>query len=310
VFSSWFNRSKPLIGIDIAPAQVRVLVLGKDRQGYRVEAFGSSPLEKKTLQEKVVSDHAVVIQAIKQAVANSGSNVKSIAVALTDSAVITKIISLPKSFNDAECEAQIIAEADRHIPYPLEEVCIDFQILGPSSDIAMVDVLVTVSRAEMVNSYEHLITESGLNAKIIDIESYAVQRCCELLVPKDQVAAVIDIGSDRFVLTVISQGNVIFTRPANAPAELDDGVLQSIYRELEFFSSTSQAHDLDVIVLAGTFANHKGLHKAITTELKLPTIIANPFQKMRFAKNVNSERLLSEASNYMVACGLALRRFS
>ena len=212
-------RKTPVVGLDISSTAVKLLELGKSGDRYRVESYAVEPLPANSVIEKNIADVEAVGQAIKRAVKRSGSRTKNAAAAVAGSAVITKIISMPASLSEDDMENQIQLEADQYIPYPLEEVNLDFEVLGPSdNDAERVDVLLAASRSENVDVRVDAIELAGLKAKIIDVEAYAMENAFTLLAGQlpeqgvDQTIAVVDVGATMTTLNVLHDLKTIYTR--------------------------------------------------------------------------------------------------
>ena len=219
-FSSLFiPKSPPLIGLDISSTAVKLLELGKNGDRYRVESYTVEPLPPNSVIEKNISDVEAVGEAIRRAVKRSGTRCKHAAAAVAGSAVITKIIAMPANLTEDELEQQIQLEADQYIPYPLEEVNLDFEVLGPSeNDPERVDVLLAASRSENVDVRVASIELGGLKPRIIDVEAYAMENAFALVAPQlpsqgmGQTIAIVDVGSTMTTLNVISDMKTIYTR--------------------------------------------------------------------------------------------------
>lgn len=219
-FSSLFiPKSPPLVGLDISSTAVKLLELGKNGDRYRVESYTVEPLPPNSVIEKNISDVEAVGDAIKRAVKRSGTRCKHAAAAVAGSAVITKVIAMPANLTEDEMEQQIQLEADQYIPYPLEEVNLDFEVLGPSeNDPERVEVLLAASRSENVDVRVASIELGGLKARIIDVEAYAMENAFSLIAPQlpdqgmGQTIAIIDVGSTMTTLNVISDMKTIYTR--------------------------------------------------------------------------------------------------
>ncbi len=222
-----FSRKKPqLLGLDISSTAVKLLELsqqsGRAGSRYRVESYAVEPLTPNAVVEKNIADVEEVGKAIKNVIRKAGTRTKQVAVAVSGSAVITKIISMPASLGDSEMEAQIQLEADQYIPYPLEEVNIDFEIQGPSEkNPEMVDVLLAASRSENVDDRVAALEIAGLECEIVDVEAYAMENACAMLVDQwpqggdEQTVAVADIGATTTTLNVLHQNKIIYTREQN-----------------------------------------------------------------------------------------------
>mgnify|MGYP001822313717 CR=1 FL=1 len=222
-----FGHRKPaLVGLDISSTAVKLIELshtaGAADTIYQVETYAVEPLPVNAVVEKKIADVQVVGDHIRKTVTRSGTKAKNAAVAVSGSAVITKVISLSAELSDAEMETQIQLEADQYIPYPLEEVNIDFDILGPSDSSAdMVDVLLAASRRENVDDRVSALEIAGLNALVVDVEAYAMENACSLLISDREEAAtgrtvaVADIGATTTTLHVLHDAQLVYTREQN-----------------------------------------------------------------------------------------------
>lgn len=214
------RKKKPLlIGLDISSAAVKLLELERAGDNYRVESYGVEPLPPNSVVETSVTDVQAVGDAIARVVKRAKTRSKLAAVAVAGSAVITKTIQMPASLSEDEMELQIETEADQFIPYPLEEVKLDFEILGPSPKNAdTVDVLLAASRSENVETRVDAVTTGGLTATVVDVEAYAMERAFSLLADHhpdkalDGVVAVVDIGANMSTLSVLQGRRIIYTR--------------------------------------------------------------------------------------------------
>jgi type IV pilus assembly protein PilM len=211
-----------LLGIDISSTSVKVLELSRSGDyRYRVESYWVEPLPLNAVLEKNIADVESVATAIGRAVSRSGSSLKNAAVAVSGSSVITKIIQMDKSLSDDEMENQIKVEADQYIPYPLEEVSIDFEVQGSSLHVpGKDDVLLAACRTETVDLRVDALDIAGLTAKIVDVEAYAMERAFGLIAPRlrqsldrdDVTVAIVDIGASMTTLNVVHAGKTIYTR--------------------------------------------------------------------------------------------------
>ncbi|VAX10407.1 Type IV pilus biogenesis protein PilM [hydrothermal vent metagenome] len=225
----FFQRKKPpLIGLDISSTALKLLEfsktssLGRGSAQYRVESYAVEPLSANAVVEKSIADVEAVGDCIRNVVRRSGSKAKHVAVAVTGSAVITKIITMSASLSDAEMEAQIQLEADQYIPYALDEVNMDFDVLGATEkDPEMVDVLLAASRSENVDDRVAAIEIAGLTAEIVDVEAYAMENACTQVAEQlpnggeGQTIAVADVGAATTTMNVLHNNKIIYTREQN-----------------------------------------------------------------------------------------------
>ncbi len=213
------RKSPALLGLDISSTSVKVLELSQSGTRYRVESYAVVPLPPNAVVEKSVADVEAVGAAISRVVKRAGTRCKNVAIAVAGSAVITKIISMPAALSEDEIASQIEVEADQYIPYPLEEVNLDFVVLGPSEKKPdTVDVLLAASRSENVDVRVTAAELGGLTAKVVDIEAYALEAAISLLgqqIPDAGIGktiAVVDVGATMTTLTVLYNSRIIYTR--------------------------------------------------------------------------------------------------
>ena len=213
------KKSNILLGLDISSTSVKLLELSQNNGKYRVEAYAVEPLPPNAVVEKNISDVEGVGEAVKRVISRSKSSSKSAAVAVAGSAVITKSIEMDAELSDDEMENQITVEADQYIPYPLDEVAIDFEVLGLSErNPEQVEVLLAACRKENVEMREAALDLGGLKPAVVDIEAHAMKRAFDLIKPQlgdnpeDLVVAIIDIGATMTTLSVLADDKAIYTR--------------------------------------------------------------------------------------------------
>ncbi len=217
---SLFRRANtPLLGIDISSTSVKLLELSRTGGRYRVESYAVEPLPPNSVVEKNITDAELVGEAIRRAVAKSGTKTKTAACAVAGSAVITKIITMPAELSEDEMESQIQIEADQYIPYPLEEISLDFQVLQASEhEPDKVDVMLAASRSDNVDIRVAALGVGGLTAKVVDVEAFALENAMQLLVESNEliadshVVAIMDVGATTSTLSVLEDSKIIYTR--------------------------------------------------------------------------------------------------
>lgn len=224
---SFLSRKKPaILGIDISSSAVKLLELtrsgGRGGASYRVESYAVEPLPANAVVEKTIKDPEGVGNTIRNVVRKSGTRAKHAAVAVSGSAVITKVISMPAAMSDREMQTQIQLEADQYIPYPLEEVNLDFSVIGPSEKTPeMVDVLLAASRSENVDARVAALQAAGLTAAVVDVEAYSMENSCTLIsqhwpqAGTDQTVVVADVGAMNTTIHVVHNHRLVYTREQN-----------------------------------------------------------------------------------------------
>jgi type IV pilus assembly protein PilM len=219
VLGLFTKKANTLLGIDISSTSVKLLELSRSGSRYRVEAYAVEPLPANAVVEKNIAELEGVGQALQRVVAKAKTGCKSAVVAVSGSAVITKIIEMDAGLSDEELENQLKIEADQYIPYPLEEVAIDFEVQGPAPrSPGRAEVLLAACRKENVEIREAALALAGLTAKVVDVEAYALERSYGLLAPQlgaahgELTVAVVDIGATMTTLSVLHNGRTIYTR--------------------------------------------------------------------------------------------------
>lgn len=353
---SLFSReSAPLLGIDISSTTVKLVELGRDRDGGLVlERCAMEPLERGWITEGNIEKFDEVAEALRRLVRKSGSKTRNVALALPGSAVITKKIVLPAGLTDREMEIQVESEATQYIPFPLADVSLDFCVIGPTANSdTYVDVLLAASRKEKVSDRQGLAEAAGLVPMVMDVESYASRLAASRVIDglpgagKDMLIALFEIGSQSTSLQVIRNEDVIYERDqmfggvqlsnqiarqygmsfddadgkkksGSLPSDYTDTVLrpfmenlaQELGRALQFFFTSTPHNKVDYILLSGGSAALPGLSDVVLAQTSFPCKVINPFDGMTVSPAVQARQLASESTSYLVATGLALRRFS
>lgn len=212
------KKNKPLIGLDISSTTVKLLELSRQGSNFRVENYAVKPLPANSVVEKNINEPEAVAQVLRSLVQGARTKTKDAAVAVSGSSVITKLVEMPGDLSEEQMEAYISTEADQYIPYPLEEVALDFDIQGPSAkNPDQVEVLLAACRSENVETRVSVLQIAGLNPKVVDVEAYTMERAFELIREQledqdEQVVAVIDVGATMTTLSVLVDGKTIYTR--------------------------------------------------------------------------------------------------
>ncbi|HIF51619.1 MAG TPA: pilus assembly protein PilM [Thiotrichaceae bacterium] len=213
------KKSAPILGIDISATAIKLLELSRSGSKYRVESYAVEALPPNSVSDKTINDIEQVGEAVARAVKKAGTRTKSAAVCVAGSSVITKVISMPSGLNDDEMESQIQVEADQYIPFPLEEVSMDFEIIGESGEGAdRVDVLLAASRSEVVDNVVASIELGGLSAKVVDIEAFAIENTIDLMSrgfpagTSTDAIAVADVGSAITTFSVLENMKTLYSR--------------------------------------------------------------------------------------------------
>ncbi len=213
------KKAQRVLGIDISSTAVKLLELSRAGDRYRVDSYGVEPLPADAVVEKNINDVEAVGDAIARLVSRTRPGVKQAAVAVAGSAVITKVIEMDASLSEDDMETQIKMEADQYIPFPLDEVRMDFQVMGPvEGNPDRAEVLLAASRTENVEMRTDALEIGGLQDKFVDVEAYSMERAFQLVQPhlpnseELETVAVFDIGATMTTLNVLHEGRTAYTR--------------------------------------------------------------------------------------------------
>jgi len=211
-------KGSQVLGIDISSTTVKLLELSREGDRYRVDSYAVAPLPPEAVVEKNVNQVETVGTLISDLVVRSKTRAKQAVAAVSGSAVIIKTIAMPAGLSEEDLEAQLTVEADQYIPYPLEEVSLDFEELGPVPGREdQVNILLAACRQENIESRVDALEVAGLTPAIMDVEVFAMERAMALLQTQmpasgPQTIAMVDIGASMTTLSVFADGESVYTR--------------------------------------------------------------------------------------------------
>ena len=213
-------RPKPLLGLDISSSAVKMIEISQTVGGFQVEHYATEPLPRDAVVEGNLADLDAVAEAVKRAWRRMGSRTRGAAMALPASAVITRKVVMPSAANEDELEIQVESEANQYIPFTLEEVNLDFQIIGPVADGAEgeIEVLIAASRKDRVEDRVAAAQAAGLRVHVMDVDAYANLAAVELIQKRlpgggrKQVISLVDLGANTMRVTMFHEGNQVYLR--------------------------------------------------------------------------------------------------
>ncbi len=344
------QSSPPLVGLDISTSSVRLVELADAGKGeLRLERYASEPLARGVVVDGNIENIEAVSDAVLRVWKKSGTRVKHVALGMPPAAVITKKIILPAGLAEDQLEVQVESEASQYIPFALDEVSLDFDVIGPAANSADdMEVMLAAARREKVEDRVAIAEAAGLTATVMDIESYAARAAAFRAIDggKDRIDALFQIGAQATHVSVLQNGDTIYEREqpfggvqltqdivrafglsfeeAEArkrtgdlpdmwrsdllPPFLENAALE-VTRAIQFFFTSTPYTRIDQIYLAGGCALLPGLLEIIGGRTRIPTAVVSPFRGMQLGPAVREQQLRNEAPGYLVACGLALRRF-
>ena len=219
-FDFFKETTPPLIGVDISSSAVKMVELSSPSKGsYRLEGYAITPLPKDAIVDGNVMNLDMVVDAIKQAWKQLSSREKRVALALPSSAVISKKVMMQAGLREEDMEAQVEGEANQYIPFSLDEVNIDFQVVGPApNNPEEVEVVIAAARKEKIEDRVAAAEGAGLVVSVMDVETYATEAAYSLVANqlpnagKGQTVMIVDIGAQIMHINVLHDDKSIYTR--------------------------------------------------------------------------------------------------
>ena len=206
--------AKGLIGLDIGSSSIKVISLKKSKGGYELVNFGIAPLPPQTIVDRALMNSGAVVDAIQRLISTQMIKTKDCAISISGHSVIIKKISLPQ-MTKSELENSIQWEAEQYIPFDINDVNVDVQILNPTgSEQGQMDVLLVAGKKDLIYDYQAVVSEAGLNPVIMDVDAFAVENAYEInyTLPSDETLALINVGSSVTNIVVIANRLTTFTR--------------------------------------------------------------------------------------------------
>jgi type IV pilus assembly protein PilM len=223
-----FISKKDIIGLDIGSKHIKAVQLKENKGTHRLERMGITTLQPELIVDGSILDATRVVEAIKELISNANIKAKDVTLSVSGhSAVIIKRVSLPQ-MTEEELGAQIRFEAEQYIPFDIEDVSLDFQILGPAEEDNMMDVLIVAVKKDKINEYVTVVKEAGLNPVIVDVDAFALENMYELNyeVKEDQNVALVNVGASTININIIKGGISVFTRDSAVGGNLLTEALQ------------------------------------------------------------------------------------
>jgi type IV pilus assembly protein PilM len=348
------QASAPLMGLDISTSSVRVVELAQGAKGeLRLERYAAEPLPRGAVIDGNIENMDQVVEVVRRVWKKSGSRAKLAALGMPPASVITKKIILPAGLSEDQLEVQVESEASQYIPFALDEVSLDFDVIGTAANSPEdIEVMLAASRREKVEDRVAIAEASGLKATVMDIESYAARAALDRITAQlpeagaGQVVALFQIGAQVTHISVMLDGATVYEReqpfggnsltqdivraygmafdeaearkksgdlPDNYVPELLTPFLESaameVTRAIQFFYTSTPYTRVDQLFLAGGCAVIPGLLELVAGRTRIASAVISPFKGMQLGSSVREAQLRVDAPAYLVACGLALRRF-
>jgi type IV pilus assembly protein PilM len=349
LFGLFGTNVQKMIGLDIGTRFIKAVILEKSDERYTLQAFACEPILGNAFAEREIKDFEAVSHALKKVKLALKSKNKLVAIAVSGSTVLNKIVYMDPGQTDHELESQIELEADSLIPYPLNEVYIDFEEINNSRITNnKVEVLLSAVHKELVDRRITLLGEVGYEAKTVDVESYALGAAVASFYSSkaEETVCCINIGASHLQMCAVKNGEVIYTKDHNfgmdaliqdltmlysqersqIEQQLTDGTLpeawkqdaypmflanlqQNINRALQVYTSASAEARPSSLLICGGGSYLTSLPEDLTADLGIEVICFNPFTDMALAENINQGDLEQLSGQLIIAAGLASRSF-
>jgi len=314
-----FVKSKDIVGVDIGASAVKLVQLRELKGGYQLHNVGILPLPAEAIVDNTLMDSPSIVETVKQLLESLQIKAKDAVCSISGNAVIIRKISLPVMPAE-ELEDQIHWEAEQYIPFDINDVNVDFQILDTDEqDLSKMNVLLVASKKDIINDYLAVFAEAGLKLVVVDVDSFAVQNAYEVNYGAgEEVVALVNLGASIMNLNIVKGGVSLFTRDVqmggslyteeiqkqfglnSEQAELkkltaggsedprlieilqrvNDTISLEMRRSLDFYNSTAGEERISKVYLAGGAAKTAYLAEAVQQKLALPVEILNPFLRV------------------------------
>ncbi|HXV59523.1 MAG TPA: type IV pilus assembly protein PilM [Vicinamibacteria bacterium] len=343
-----FGKKKNLVGLDIGSSSVKAVEL-KPSKGdtFQLITVGLEYLPAEAIVDGQIMDSTSVIDAITKLFSEFRIKTTEVATSISGSSVIVKKIQLP-AMSEQELAESIHWEAEQYIPFDIQEVNLDYQVLDAGAAGGNMDILLVAAKKDKINDYQSVITQAGRNPMIMDVDAFALQNAYEMNygIEPGRVVAMVNIGASQANINVVRGDTSIFTRDITtiggnqytdaiqkelnisfeqAEAEklgqghneaiprilqsVTETVLMEVQKTFDFFKATTSEDRIDRVVLSGGSARIRGLSDAMSERFDTRVEIFNPFQNVTYnPKDFDAEFLEDVGPACTIAVGLAMRK--
>src|SRR5919106_439153 len=209
------GKSKAVVGLDIGSSAVKAVELKPAGKGFKVTAFAVEPVPPDSIVDGAIIDGTAVADAIRRLFENKAFKTKEVAASLSGNAVIVKKISLPV-MSASELDESIYWEAEQYIPFDIQDVNLDYQILeaGSPESKGSMEVLLVAAKKEKIADYTGVIAQAGRTPVVVDVDAFALQNAYELNYGFEPGAVVVLLndGDSAININIIANGQSVFTR--------------------------------------------------------------------------------------------------
>lgn len=342
-----FGKKQSLVGLDIGSHTIKAVELEASGTSYRLTNWGISAPLAEAIVDGEIMDRQLVTDAITNLLESRGIKSRNVVAAVSGRAVIVKKITMNKLSAD-DAQQAIYWEAEQHVPYDINDVSLDFEILGDApSDSSLMQVLLVAAKKDMVMSFSDLIREAGLQPLIVDVDSFAAQNALEANYEfsASDVVAILNVGSEITNINIIQGGVPYFTKDLQVggnsfteaaqrkfglsqveaeaavrgeSAGLEvlpvveqtcEGIATALERAQAYLRTAGEAGALTRIILCGGSSMTPGVSEFLNRRLNVPVELANPLARVSYDESLFAgQDVMRVAPLLTVGIGLALRR--
>jgi type IV pilus assembly protein PilM len=264
-----FRRAKALVGLDIGSSAVKAVELKSTGKSYRVTGFGTEPLPPDSIVDGAIIDGAAVADAIRRLFDSRGIKTKDVAASLSGNAVIVKKISLPV-MSDGELAESIYWEAEQYIPFDIQDVNLDYQILdkGDASGRGTMDVLLVAAKKEKIADYTGVIAQAGRTAVVVDVDAFALQNAYEINygIDPNAVVVLLNAGASATNINILHGDQSVFTRDISIGG---NAYTEALQRELNLPFDTADGLKRGHTAGGATYDEARPVLRAVTENVML-----------------------------------------
>lgn len=336
---------KRSLGLDIGSGYLKVVQLKDTKGGYELELFDILPLPPELIVDGSIIDSLRLLDSLKELIKKAKIKTKDVTVGLAGhSSVIVKRVSLPE-MSEEELSESIKFEAEQYIPFDIEDVTLDFQILGPKEEAGQMDVILVAVKKDIVNDFLSVVKEAGLNPVIVDVNSFALENIYEVNyeIEPDKNIALVNIGASTINMNILKGGISVFTRDSAVGSNIHTEALQ---REFNITYETAERlkkgepvenvspedafsvmesaseeiieevnrsieyfnEEINEVILSGGCALIKDFPKLLAEKIGIEVKVMNPFKNIKIPKRFDITYIEEIVPIAAVAAGLALRQ--
>jgi type IV pilus assembly protein PilM len=223
-----FFGGKGIVGLDIGSSYLKAVQLKEKKGGYELDSFETLQLPPELVVEGSIIDSLRLVEAIRELTKKGKIKAKQVSIGIAGHASVIIRRILVSEMSEEELTESIKFEAEQYVPFDIEDVAIDFQILGPSDEEGQMDVMLVAVKKDIINEYTAVVTEAGLTPMVVDVNAFALSNMYEINyeIDPDRAVALINIGASTINLNVLKGGMSVFTRDSAVGSALHTEALQ------------------------------------------------------------------------------------